>query len=230
MKTIFSVWLALMAFVCAGKLEFKALLQDLHAPPEAKTVTAEFEFTNKTDKEVTVKEYKPTCSCISVMIKEGKLRYAPGESGLLRAEFDMQNFSGVVDKVIALWLDADPADKPSMSLTVRVHIPVLVELEPKTLKWELGGKGEAQTIKVSMKHDKPIRIKAVTSSSEAFKCEVKTVEDGKSYDIVVTPDDVTNAQMAVFRLETDSEIKKFQVQQAFGIVRKPSPAEIQAKP
>ena len=127
----------------------------------------------------------------------------------------MGNFSGTVDKVVAVWLDDDPPDKPSVALTVRVHIPVLVSLEPKTLKWDLGGKGEPQTIRITMNHDKPDPCDRRDSSSEAFRHELKTIEDGKSYELIVTPTDIGSPGLAVIRIETDCEIEKHRLQQAF---------------
>ncbi len=227
MKFACGIWLALMAFVQAG-LDFPATLKEIHAPADAKIVTAEFEFSNRSEKSVTVAKVNPTCSCIAVKIKDGKLLYAPGESGLIRAEFDMGTFSGTVDKVVAIWLDNDPEEKPSLALTVRVHIPVLITLEPKTVKWEIGGKAEPQTIRITMNHTSPIRVIDVKSSSEDFKLEIKPIEDAKSYDLIVTPVDMTSAGLAVLRIETDCELAKYRTQQAFGIIRKPSPAD--AKP
>lgn len=229
MKIITGLWLALVTLASAAGLEFKETVKELHAPADAKTVFSDFSFTNTSDKPVTIREFSSTCSCMSVKISDNKLRYAPGESGVVRAEFDMGNFSGEVDKVVALWLDKDPADKPSVSLTVRVHIPVLVAVEPKTLKWDLNGKGEAQTIRVKMDHSKPISVVSVVGSSEAFKQELKTVEKGKSYEIVVTPLDVKTPGLAVIRIETDCDIDKHRLQQAFAVVRKPSPGEAAAK-
>lgn len=228
MKFAFSIWLALAALVSAAGLDFPETLKEIHAPADAKTVTADFEFTNHSQKAVTVREYKSTCSCMSVQIKGGKLRYAPGESGLVRANFDMGNFSGEVDKVVAIWLDDDHADKPSLSLTVRVHIPVLVSMEPKTLKWELDGKSDPQTIRILMNHSKPIRIQSVTSSSEAFKPEVKTIEEGKSYEMIVTPTAIHAPGIAILRIETDCDLEKHRIQQAFAVVRKPTPGEAAA--
>jgi hypothetical protein len=230
MRIACGIWLALMSLVQAAGLDFPETLKEVHAPADAKTVMAEFEFTNRTDKPVNVAKADPTCSCIAVTIKDGKLRYAPGESGVIRAEFDMGNFSGVVDKVVAVWLDNDPADKPSLSLTVRVHIPMLVTLEPKTVKWELGGKGEPQTIHIQMNHSKPIHITGTSSSSKAFAQELKTIEDGKSYDLIVTPVDIRAPGLAVLRIETDCDIQKHRIQQAFAVVRKPTVAEAAAKP
>lgn len=228
-RIVCGIWLALAAFVQAG-LDFPSILKEVNAPADAKIVTADFEFTNHSDKPVTVAKVDPTCSCISVKIKDSKLRYAPGESGLIRTEFDMGNFSGTVDKVVAVWLDDDPVEKPSLALTVRVHIPVLVSLEPKTVKWNLGGKVEPQTIRITMNHTKPIHITGVNSSSEAYTLDLKTVEDGKSYELTVTPANINAPGLAVLRVETDCDIAKHRIQQAFAVTRKPSPAEAAAKP
>jgi hypothetical protein len=221
MRIAIGIWFGLMALVSAAGLEFKETTKELHAPADVNTVSADFEFTNRSDKTVTVTKYESTCSCMSVTIKGGKLSYAPGESGVIRAQFDMGNFSGEIDKVVLLWLDGNKSEKPSLSLTVRVHIPVLVSLEPKTVKWELNGKGEPQSIRVTMKHDKPIRVTAVKSTSEAFKLELKTIEEGKTYDVNVTPLNMKSPGLAVIRIETDCDIDKHRIQQAFAVVRKP---------
>lgn len=220
-----AIWLALMMAGFSAGLDFPETLKEIHAPADAKIVPAEFGFTNHSNQPVTIAKADPTCSCIAVKIKDGKLRYAPGESGLIRAEFDMGNFSGTVDKVVAVWLKDDPEDKPSVSLTVRVHIPVLVALEPKTLKWDLDGPAEPQTIRVEMNHDSPIRVTGVKSSSDRFTQQIKTIRDGKSYELVVTPMDTKSPGMAVLRIETDCTIAKHRTQQAFAVVRKPTPAE-----
>lgn len=230
MKIACGMWLVLTAWLPAAALDFPATLKEVHAPPDVESVTAEFEFTNRSGKPVDIAKYDPTCSCIAVEILNGKLHYAPGESGLVRAQFKMGNLSGTVDKMVALWLDKDAEDKPSVALTVRVQIPVLVSLEPKTLKWELNGKGGPQTIHITMHHDQPIRVVSVTASSESFKHELKTVVEGKSYDLIVTPADIKTPCLGIFRIETDCQIKRHQIQQVFATIRKSSPGEAVAKP
>lgn len=228
MRFALVIWCSLLALARAGTLEFKEVFKEVHAPADVKTVTAEFDFTNRTNQEVTITKYESTCSCMAVAVKGGKLRYAPGESGLIRAEFDMGNFSGEIDKVIHLYLDKAPLDKPSLSLTVRVHIPVLINLEPKTLKWKIGGKAEARTIKIDMNHTKPIKVTKITCSSEAFKAELKTVTEGKAYELVVTPLAIDKSSLAILRVETDCDIVKHRIQQGFAVVSKPTAAEAAA--
>ncbi len=230
MKLAGIIWLAALGWIQAAALDFPVVFKEVHAAADAKKVTVDFEFTNHSGKPVNVAKYDAACSCISVQIKDSKLRYAPGESGLIRTDFDMGNFSGTVDKVVAVWLDDDPADQPSLTLTVRVHIPVLVVVEPKTLKWDLHGKLEAKTIHLQVDYEKPIRMTSVKSTSEAFKYALKTVAEGKSYDLIVTPVDMNTPALGVFRIETDCTIGKFRVLQAFATVRKPSAPEAAPKP
>jgi Protein of unknown function (DUF1573) len=228
MKIILLASIALAAVVNAAGLDFAETLKEIHAPADVDRVTADFEFTNKTNKPVRVVKYDAACSCMAVTIRDGKLQYAPGESGLIRAVFEMGNFTGSVDKVVALWLDDDPADKPSVSLTVRVHIPVLVSVEPKTLKWELNGEASPQIIRITMKEGSLIRVKGVTSSIPAFQPELKTIEEGKSYELLVTPTAIQTPGLGIIRIETDAASAKHRLHQAFAVVRKMTPAEAAA--
>jgi hypothetical protein len=223
-------WLVLAVFTQAGGLEFTETLKEVDAGADATLVTTEFSFTNKGDKPASITKSDSGCSCLKIEISGGKLKYAPGESGVVRTTFEMGNFSGTVDKMVALWIDDDPVDNPSTRLTVRVHIPVLVELEPKTLKWDLGTKADPQIIRIQMAEGKSIRVTGVTSSSESFACELKTVEKGGKYDLIVTPRNIDTPGMTVIRVETDCAISKHRVQQAFAVVRKPSPPQTPVKP
>lgn len=230
MKQAIGIWLALLASVHAASLDFKEMSKEINAPADVTSVTADYEFTNKSDKPITITKSDPGCSCVSVQVSEGKLRYGPGESGTLRAKFDMTNFSGSVDKMILLFLNDDAADKPSQILKLKVNIPVLVGIEPKTVKWNLGAKAEPQTIQIKMFEGQTIHVTAIKSSSAAFACELKTVVVGKHYELVVTPQDMNTPGIGVFRIETDCKVQKHRIQQAFGVVRKSTSGETAAKP
>ncbi len=220
MKYALSFWILLTVLVEAGSLQFEKLTQDVDATSEATVVTTDFNFTNKTNKPVTIAKSDPGCTCLKVQISGGKLKYEPGESGTVRATFDVGNATGIVEKVIALWLDSDAPDKPSMKLTAKFHIPVLIQLDPKTLTWQVGAKPEPKIIHIRMAEGKTIRVNSVKSGSPAFSYDLKTVEDGKKYDLVVTPLTIAQPGLSVIRLETDCELTKHRIQQVFAVVRK----------
>lgn len=224
MHRMFAIWFLLAGLLGAAGLTFESELVEVKAGAGAATVNAEFRFENKTGKVVHIARYDKSCSCVGVEIAGGKLAYKPNEKGVVKMVFDVGNFSGTVDKLIVIWLEGDPDAKPSVTLTVRVHIPVLVEMDQKTLKWSIGGKGEAQKIEIRMTHEKPIRIEKVTCTSELYKTELKVVEEGRHYQLWVTPLQMDGPSLAIIRMETDCEVERHRTQQAFATVRKDPPA------
>ena len=223
MRTAIYCWLAMTGFLHAAALTFEKELLEIHAPPDATAIVADFNFENKTDQPVTIAKVDKTCSCIGVLVADSKLIYAPGEKGQIRATFDMGNFSGVVNKTVVLYLDKDVEGQPSVTLTVEVHIPVLVELKEKTLKWLVDAAPDTQTIDVTMDYTKPIKITSHSCTSENFKIEVKTLEEGKHYQLRITPHDTKEPGLAIIRLETDCDIKRHQILQAFAVIRRELP-------
>ena len=233
MKGILTGWLACcLTLSAAGTLKFDQTTKDIQAPSDAKTVTADFNFKNESSEDVIIERYDAACTCINAQILDGKLVYKPGESGVIRAAFDMSTFSGTVDKSVAVWLKGDPTHKPSIMLTTRVTIPVLVEMEPKTLIWNVGEKPEPKTITLTMKHTEPIRVKAISGADARFSQEIKTIEEGKKYEVVVTPASTEKVGMGVIHIETDCPIERHRSQRVFTVIRQPLPKPVQtaAKP
>lgn len=215
------IFLGLTLSGLAGELSFEKVLEEVEVPLDGRRVTADFKFENKSGEEVSIAKYNATCSCMTVQVKGGKLSYAPGEGGVIRGVFDMANFTGTVDKSVQIWLDDDPESAPSVTLTARINIPVLVDVEPKTLRWNVGDKTESQTIAITMKHDEPIGVKAVSCANPHFKLELKTIEEGKRYELKVSPTDTKEQRIGLISIETDCEIKRHAVQRAYTIVRSP---------
>jgi hypothetical protein len=206
----------------SAQLTFDSLKKDVHASAESSIVHCDFLFENKTDKDAVIDHYETHCPCLRVEINQGgKLNYAPGEKGVLRAIFDLETFSGEVDKKVTIWMKGDPADAPSVTLIVTMHIPVIVNLQPKTLEWQDGEELVTKSFKVTMNYEKPISITKVSVNNAAFQTNLKTIVEGKEYAIEVTPQrkDKEKVGMAAVTIETDCPISKQKRQIAFAIVR-----------
>jgi hypothetical protein len=206
-------------------LHFEKILLDVPVAADALTTVADFGFSNSTDRPITIDRVEKTCSCLDVKVSGGKLTYAPGEQGVIRATFELGNLTGEVEKIVLLFLAGDPEDKPSHTLTVRVRIPVLVNLSQKTLQWEVGGKPEPQKIDIEMTHSKPIRILSTQCSVEGFKLDLKVIEEGRRYELWVTPAATTEPGLGLIRLETDCEIPRHKIHQAFAAIRAKLPSD-----
>jgi hypothetical protein len=220
--------MALCLPLSAGTLTFDQTEKEINAGIDAKTVTVDFTFKNQSGEDVIIEKYDAACTCINAQIKGGKLAYKDGESGVIRAAFDMGLFSGTNDKSIAVWLKGDPEQKPSIVLNAKINIPVLVEVEPKSLIWEVGAKAEPKTVTITMKHSEPIRVKAVSGADARFQYELKTIEEGKKYEVVVTPASTEKVGMGVIHIETDCPIQRHRSHRIFTVVRQPLPKPAQA--
>jgi hypothetical protein len=218
------------ALAHAAALDFPELRKETRAPADGKSVIVDFPFTNKTSKPVTITKCDTKCACLTVRISGGKFTYAPGESGVVRTTMELGNLLGKQEKSIDVWLDKASSDKPSLRLDLIVDIPALITLEPKTVYWGIDSKPEPKTIRVIMDGGKPINITNVTGPESSFRHELKTVEAGKKYDIIVTPLDTKIPVLSVLKIDTDCEIPKHKTQQAFTQVRKLTAAEVASQP
>ena len=225
MKFVIGCWLGLAGILSAGGLTFPEMSKELSPGLEETKISTDFKFKNETDKPITILKYDGGCTCLSVQVSDGKRTYAPGESGTIRANFDMENFDGVVERTVSIWLDGNATSDPSQQLKIKVSIPVLIELQPKTVKWQVGGPAEPKTIQILMKGDKPIHISSVNASTKLkFTHELKTIEEGKHYELVITPESLTDAGLAIFKIQTDCEVDRFALQQAFAVIANRSPS------
>lgn len=221
MKTvIFLFCLLSVAPLWASPLTFDSLLKEAHLAVDAHSVTMDFPFENKSDKEAVIKRYDATCSCTSVGILEGKMVYKPGERGTVRATYDVKALSGTVKKSVMLYVDDDLEGAPSVVLTSKINIPIVVVTEPKTVNWTMGEKPEGKNVIITMKHTEPIRILRVTGAVDGIQHEIRTIEEGKKYELVLTPKDTDRPALGIFRIETDCAIQKHRVQQVFAVIRR----------
>lgn len=220
MKFLFLWSLALTAVLPAASLTFEKTTIHVDAAPDDKTATADFVFKNESGETVEVARADAGCSCIQAAIKGG-FTYKPGEGGLIRAAFDLAAIAGEVEKPVFVWLKGDPEDKPSVKLTMKVLIPELVVVEPKTLFWETGEEAKPKTVTITMKHADPIRVTSISGADTRFKQELKTIEEGKKYEVTVTPADTGKVAMGVVHLETDSTSQRYRSQRIFMVVKNP---------
>jgi hypothetical protein len=221
MKILPVTLLLLAAAPLHAELKFENPITEVDADLNTKILTKDFKFTNTGGERFKITQADAGCSCITVEVAGGKFTYAPGDTGTLRAKFEIGSFQGTVDKQINVWLEGDREDSPSAVATLRVHIPVIIKLEPKTLKWEKGGSAEPKSIDVTMDYTQPVHITSVSTSNESFSAKLITVEAGKHYKVEVTPTGTASAGLSVVRIETDVDVDKQRVQQGFAVISAP---------
>jgi hypothetical protein len=101
----------------------------------------------------------------------------------------------------------------------RITIPELVTIEPKTLAWTIGEDVKPKTATLTMHYSEPIKVVGVTLADKRFTHELKTIEEGKKYEIIVTPESSSGPALAVMHIETDCKLTRHRAQRLFLLVR-----------
>ncbi len=226
MRTLLII-LGLLSQLTWAKLEFDAELVEVEAAADAKDAQIDFKFTNKGDKPVFISHIDPDCDCLEIMAKGGttlpdkRIRFRPGEEGVIRSQFKIGNKKGQIDQKVMIWLTGDPKHKPSIQLTARINVPQIINMAPRTIKWVTGEEAKPKAIEVVMNHPQPIHITETKSSSTNFTIELVTVEKGKRYTLNVTPKDTSSPGIGVIQVMTDSPVEIQSREQVFAMVHRP---------
>lgn len=216
-----------LAWNCQADLVLDGSVVEVKPKPEDETVTVAFTFRNKGDKPVTILNLESGCSCLSSSLDART--YAPGASGTGKAEFKVSSFVGRHEKSVTVTTD-DPK-QPQWVIPFVLDVPAVVEIEPKTLQWWLGGEAAEKTCVIKILTEEPIKVTNVTSTRESVTYKLETVKEGKEYRITVKPNSTEEVVMGALKIETDSQIPKYQRQLAFfSVFRKPENAPEEPKP
>lgn len=230
MRALLICWIAGCLPLVAGTLKFGEPTKEITVANDQKSATVDFPFKNESTDDVVIEKNASDCPCAAVGVKDSKLAYKPGETGTVRIVFDLGKVPETADKLVSIYLKGDSEDHPSIKLTTRIVVPVVVQLEPRSVTWDVGGKPEPKTITVTMNDSEPVKILSLTSSDPNFTQKLKTIEEGKKYEVVITPASTTEPGMGVLQVETDSKSDNRRSHPVYMLVRQPQPKSGQASP
>jgi len=205
--------------LAGGGLTFDSEQKAVTTKTGDKKATIAYSFENTSKRTISIAKWDSACSCLSARIKDGKMEYKPGDKGEIEIDFALGSFSGTQQKTVMLWSNDDPSEAPSTILTVKITIPVLFDISPKSLAWAQNGDKKPKTIKIKVLDKNPINITKHSGTNASFPYTVKTIREGWEYELLVTPTDVSTPSLGMIKIQTDSTIKRYQRQQAFVYVK-----------
>ena len=173
------------------------------AAPTEETHQSKFIFKNDGPGVVTISEVQTTCGCLGATAD--KMSYQPGESGVISATIKLGTFEGEIVK--SIYVLSDDPQNPKRMLQMKITIPRLMEVSPEVTTWAVGEAAKTVTIKVL--RDEPIELTAVSSTRDNFLIEMKEVEKGRSYEVVMTPKSTAEPTLGAVKLETNCELTRY---------------------
>ena len=178
----------------------------IHAKPAEDVVTARYEVKNSGNKTVRIINLEPTCHCLDARASGDQI--APGATVIVEADFSLEKLVGISEKMIIVHTD-DP-DASEIRLGVQVQVDPIYSIEPLTLDWKVGEDPKPKEIVFKVVRDEPIKIEDVQHSRESvFTVEVRTIEPGREYRLVLTPNSTEKELLGFVKVFTDCEIDKY---------------------
>jgi hypothetical protein len=205
-------------FACATLagfgLEWKAQTLTFTTTPFQTTQEAIFEFTNTGAKPVTILEVESNCDCLDAAAD--RQIYAPGESGVIKANFTVGDRLGLYERRIKVATDENPEP---VRLLVRIEVPELVMLTPRSVAWKLHEPLVEKSVEIEMIPGVKINFTRVQPTSGDFAARLETIEAGRRYRVYLKPPATTQPANAAFRIFGRAESGQDIIVSAYGNVR-----------
>ncbi len=203
----------------AAELVWEEDTQTFHTEIGQRSVEATFPFRNAGSGTVTITRISSDCACnVPALDKDV---FAPGEHGQIDATFNIGSRVGRHSSRIVVRTD----DGEAHVLTLILHIPEVVRLEPTIMSWRMEEPPEPQTLLIEAGTELPVHVESVTSTDERFGAELETKEEGRRYAVTVTPETTEQPLFATLRVDAVVGDDERQSHHAHArVIRAPRPA------
>lgn len=174
--------LALVTTSTASALEWCATTLEARTEPFQKTLNLVFKFRNEAAKPAHLLDLQTSCSCLAA--QSDKKIYAPGETGQITAEFSAEEPPGIYERHIQVLTDASATPE---RLTVRIDIPELALLTPRSVEWKINGESSEKSLELRSNGSLRISFTEATPTNDSFIVRLETVIPQQVYRVAITP-------------------------------------------
>lgn len=166
-------------------------------------VKHEFIFTNTGDQVLEITGVRTSCGCTTTGESDKKVE--PGKTGKIPVQFNSRGYGGGVHKQI--FVTCNDSNQPNVTLNLQGTIWKQIDTIPQYAVFNMppdGQKNMTQTIRIVNNGDEPVTISDPSCGNHAFQCELKTVKEGKEYELQVTAvsSNITGNSSAPITLKT----------------------------
>tara|TARA_R110002096_G_scaffold119495_10_gene258981 strand:- start:2768 stop:3865 length:1098 start_codon:yes stop_codon:yes gene_type:complete len=198
----------------AGGLVFHPATHTIDVDPGEDPIEVVFNVKNETADEIKITGLESGCACLSVSVDVNPI--PAGESTAIIGLFDVRDLRGTSEKRITV--ETDRNVRP-VFLTTQIAIDEIYSIEEDLTSWKLGEESETKTVKFRVLRDQPIRVLSAESNRTELSCEIEEIEDGRAYDLKLTPDSTDSTMLGIVRIETDCEIQSYARPLAYFVIQ-----------
>lgn len=177
----------------APAIAFDSTMVDFGTVVKGDVATQNVTFHNTGKTPLTLKNVKAGCGCTTV--KGWEQTVAPGQQGSFQLKLDTGRFFGLVTKTVDVESDASNG---MIRLNLKVDVWCPVSLSATLISFSPLLKGaktvEPKTLDVTVSEPEPLKIAGISCTDPYYNTALKVVEEGRRYQIILTPTGPANAQ------------------------------------
>jgi hypothetical protein len=177
-------FLPLIAQETGPRLAFDSIIVDLGKVPDGEPLHHVFNFTNKGDSTLEIREIQTSCGCMSTLLTAKTI--APGQSGQLDVKIvtadataSSRLLSQTVSIIKTVTVTTNDRKQPSVILVLRAVIVPEIVLSARSIHFGIHPRGQeiSREVLVEITPDKPIRLSGATSTDDSVMTRLETVPD-----------------------------------------------------
>jgi hypothetical protein len=167
------------------KISFATTTHDFGKINSGQPVRHDFIFTNTGSATLNIVEVKPSCGCTTAGAWDKQVE--PGKTGVIPLQFNPTGFGGLISKQATVICN-DPAQNSTI-LKLTGNVWKAIDITPTIASFIYQAEdqtNQTKVIKIVNNMDAPLTLSEVKSSHSAFQVDLKTVKEGKEFELLVT--------------------------------------------
>ncbi len=194
-------------------IEFETPVYQFGTVQQGEEIRYDFKFYNKGNQVLEIKDVRPGCGCTTA--GEFTKVVEPGRAGIIPIKLSTTRFKGPLSKSVTV--SSNDPKRPTSFLQIKGQVWMPVMLDPQVAAFpalKSLNEEKTSTIKVVSQVETPLEIKNLRVDGERFKVDLKTIKEGKEYQIEITtvPPLVYGSNRGTVRFETNiPEAEKHQI-------------------
>ena len=204
------------------KIQFAEMVYDFGKVNSGELVKHTFVFTNIGTAILEIKDVRPGCGCTTAGTWDKEVE--PGKTGSIPLQFNSANFGGTVMKQATV--TCNDLSQSNVVLQIKGTVWKPIEITPTMAVFNISS--EAQTndtkvVRIVSNLDQPLTLSDLQCTNSSFKAELKTVKEGKEYELQITAMPPFNASSVVapVTLKTSSTNMPVINVSAYAVVQQP---------
>jgi hypothetical protein len=167
------------------RIEFASTTFDFGRIQQGEIVKHAFVFTNTGGAALEILEVKPGCGCTAAGAWDKRVE--PGRTGSIPIQFSSAGFGGTVAKTATVICNDPVRSNLFLQITGTVWKPI--DIVPAIAMFQVNAESptnETKVLRILSNLEEPVTLSDLQCNNASFKTELKTVREGKEFELLVT--------------------------------------------